>query len=128
MAKTLREAAAADVYRLQRQIGGDDPLLSIAQAARRFAIPLSTLADAVRNQRLPALVMPDARKYVRLSVLQAYVEDRQTKDAQGTADDALIALAALSQDKSLRGLMPEDLAAQHDHYLYGTPKRRQKRR
>ncbi len=126
MAKTFREVAEADVYRLQNQIGGDDPLLSIAQAARRLAIPLSTLADAVRNKRLPALVMPDARKYVRLSVVRAYLASRSAANIKVGSDDALTALAALSEDKSLRGVMPKDLSAQHDHYLYGTPKRKRR--
>ncbi len=126
MVKTFREVAEADVYRLQRQIGGDDPLLSIAQASRRLAIPLSTLSDAIRNKRLPALVMPDARKYVRLSVVRAYLASRSNTGVQDNSDDVLIALSALSQDKSLGGSMPKDLSAQHDHYLYGTPKRKRR--
>jgi hypothetical protein len=36
---------------------------------------------------------------------------------------ALDKLAALAQDHPARAAIHTDLAAQHDHYLYGTPKR-----
>jgi hypothetical protein len=36
---------------------------------------------------------------------------------------ALDKLAALAQEYPIRASKPGDLAAQHDHYLYGTPKR-----
>jgi hypothetical protein len=105
----------ADVDRLQRMIGGDDPLLSLAQVSRRLDVPLSTLSDAVRRKRIPALVMPDARRYVRLSAARAYLNRPGRGRRRGVrADDALLAIAALSEDAKLRSAMPKDFATQLD--------------
>jgi excisionase family DNA binding protein len=119
------DPAFDEIEKLQRVLGGDDPLLSLAQASKRLGVPLSTLSDAVRNGRLPALTMPDERRYVRQSVVRAYVA-RQSKSRlpQDRDDDALLNIAALADGERSRGLMPSDFAKQHDHYLYGTPKRK----
>jgi hypothetical protein len=113
-----------ELNQLQEAVEGSDPYVSLAQASRRLGVSLSTLSDAVRNKRIPALVMPDKRRYVRLSVVKAYrVQKESGRKKDGAGDDALLAIAALSRQKGMRGLMPKDFSQQHDHYLYGTPKR-----
>lgn len=122
---TVDSSKFDEINKLQRALGGDDPLLSLAQASKRLGIPLSTLSDAVRNKRLPALVMPDARRYVRQSAVKTYVARRRAAQLRrGREGDALLDIAALADDPSVSGLMPSDFARQHDHYLYGTPKRK----
>ena len=44
-------------------------------------------------------------------------------DEPSGAPAALEKLAALAQSRPARASNPVDLAAQHDHYIYGTPKR-----
>jgi hypothetical protein len=44
-------------------------------------------------------------------------------DKPSDAPAALDKLAALAQNRPARAANQPDLAAQHDHYLYGTPKR-----
>jgi hypothetical protein len=49
-------------------------------------------------------------------------KDTRTNPPQGSADP-LTTLAALAGEHPDNPDLPADLAAQHDHYLYGTPKR-----
>jgi hypothetical protein len=44
-------------------------------------------------------------------------------DEPSRAAAALDKLAALAHNHPIGSSKPRDLAAQHDHYLYGTPKR-----
>jgi hypothetical protein len=113
-----------ELNQLQEAVKGSDPYVSLAQASRHVGVPLSTLSDAVRNKRIPALIMPDKRRYVRLSVVKAYRNQKSNGRASVlSGSDALLAIVALSRQKGMRGLMPKDFSQQHDHYLYGTPKR-----
>jgi hypothetical protein len=43
--------------------------------------------------------------------------------AEGSGQSTLARLAAIAREFPENPDLPEDLAAQHDHYLYGTPKR-----
>lgn len=120
---------ASEITRLQRLLKGSDknPWLSLAQAARQVNMPLSTLAEAARQERVPTLVMPDARRYVRLADVKAYVaKTRRAAKVPPTAGDALLAIAQLASviAANKQSPLPADFAEEHDHYLYGTPKRK----
>jgi hypothetical protein len=52
-------------------------------------------------------------------VYRITIGERLPPDEAVPAGGVLARIAALAQDLDL----PEDFAAQHDHYLYGTPKR-----
>lgn len=51
------------------------------------------------------------------------VRPEQQQGAQTIAGDPLMRLAALAGEHLENPDLPTDFAAQHDHYLYGTPKR-----
>ncbi|NJM39934.1 MAG: hypothetical protein HC853_03720 [Anaerolineae bacterium] len=90
-------------------------------------MPLSTLAEAARQERLPTLVMPDARRYVRLADVKAFLaKTRPAAKAPPTAGDALLGIAQLASviAANKESPLPADLSEEHDHYLYGTPKRK----
>jgi hypothetical protein len=119
----------SEIVRLQRLLKGSDknPWLSLAQAARQVNMPLSTLAEAARQERLPTLVMPDMRRYVRLADVKAYLErTRRATKASPTAGDALLEIAKLASviAANKEAPLPADFSTEHDHYLYGTPKRK----
>jgi hypothetical protein len=51
------------------------------------------------------------------------VEQQSRVNPPLTAASPLAALAALAAAHPVNPRLPSDLAQQHDHYLYGTPKR-----
>ena len=51
------------------------------------------------------------------------IQVRSVAEPTGTADKPLRGLAELARKHPLAGEQAPDLAAQHDHFLYGTPKR-----
>jgi hypothetical protein len=83
----------------------------LAHAAANSYLPTVSYKGTVKNG---VVILPrNARLRNGTAVKVTPVADRQ-------ADDFTDMLVSVS--KKVRGL-PRDLAAQHDHYLYGSPKR-----
>ena len=59
--------------------------------------------------------LPEARR------LRITVEEIEDGPAPHSSRDVLLELARKAEEQNAD--LPTDLAAQHDHYLYGTPKR-----
>lgn len=54
------------------------------------------------------------------AALREYLQERRTlAAAERSEDDPLLRLVGMVDDPEL----PDDMAEQHDHYLYGSPKR-----
>ena len=64
----------AIVARLQTALDHSGEWLSLADAARRLAIPLATLAQAVREGRVPALRVQSRRWLVRAQAIDAALQ------------------------------------------------------
>lgn len=99
MTRSLNQGDARDVRKIEALLGGDDPYLSLKQAAQRSGVPLSTLSDVVRHGRVPALTMPDGRRYVRLSAVQTYASRRDV-DAHVRAQQRLVERGLLTAVRS----------------------------
>lgn len=68
------------------------------------------------------IIIPDERVEIpRDRALEVTVQEADTNGQQSSSRDALLAL--VEQAERIDGELPTDLAANHDHYLYGTPKR-----
>jgi hypothetical protein len=73
----------AIVARLQTALDNSGEWLSLADAARRFDIPLATLAQAVREGRVPALRVQARRWLVRPAALSAALKNGGLNRARG---------------------------------------------
>lgn len=67
-------AEQAIVARLQAALDDSGEWLSLADAAKRFDIPIATLAQAVREKRVPALQVQQRRWLVRTQAIDAALE------------------------------------------------------
>jgi predicted DNA-binding antitoxin AbrB/MazE fold protein len=55
--------------------------------------------------------------------VELVLREKPTADSRSKARDPLASLAAIAAAHPNNPDAPSDLASQHDHYLYGSPKR-----
>lgn len=103
-------AAQAEIEIVLQRYG---PFFTLAEAARRAAIPLPTLSDAVRNGRVRSLRL-FGKSYVRLTDAEDYVM-RARGAAKRTFREMADELQAIGDDREL----PTDYGRNLDRYLYG---------
>ena len=110
--KSATEIAQQQIERVLAEHG---PFLPLAEAARRFSIPLPTLADAVRAGRINAMRL-FGRAYVRPSDVEAY--RAPSIGASLTLAEAFDQISSIGEETHV----PDDFARNLDHYLYGADK------
>jgi acyl transferase domain-containing protein len=105
--------AQNEIERVLREYG---PFFTLADAARRTAMPLPTLSDAVRNGRVQSLRV-FGKSFVRLKDVEAHQKVQQ-RLARKSLSQAILEVAGNSDLD-----VPEDLARNFRHYLYGHDKK-----
>jgi hypothetical protein len=88
---------------------------------------MSIVIDATYEDGVlkPAQPLPLAeREKVRVTVEQQPAAPQSTPPTDGLTLSQRIAAMAEALPTGAIDNLPDDLAAEHDHYLYGTPKRR----
>jgi hypothetical protein len=106
-------AAQSEIEEVLRRYG---PFFTLADAARRMAMPLPTLTDAVRNGRVKSLRM-FGKYFVRLKDVET-LKKAQQQLAKKTLSESLAEIAAIGDERDV----PDDFAINFRHYLYGHDK------
>ena len=106
-------AAQNEIEEVLRRYG---PFFTLADAARRVAMPLPTLSDAVRNGRVKSLRV-FGKSFVRLKDVET-LKKTQQRLAMKTLSESLAEIAAIGDESGI----PDDFAINFRHYLYGHDK------
>lgn len=107
-------AAQNEIEDVLRRYG---PFFTLADAARRVAMPLPTLSDAVRNGRVKSLRV-FGKYFVRLKEVEQLVAQSKTTKRRQSLSEMIAEINKIGDDSGL----PDDYAVNLDHYLYGHDK------